>query len=238
MLIEDAPERALVEQPPVSGSASTACGSPSEPGHDHDARRLAARHAAPAADSRRSSVRSARRSWRRRCARSTARTTSQHPFHQLMYEGKLSPAAVPGLGGQPAGLSARGAAQGRGDPLQLPRSRGAARVDPADHRPRRHGAGHRRHRAVDPARRRARRAAGGDGGRAARAAGRAAHLRVVRHVLQDASRGRRPAPRRSPSCSRPRSTSSGSRRFPGTIRGSRPRRSTTSRAGWCRRRAT
>ena len=52
------------------------------------------------------------------------------------------------------------------------------------------------------------------------------------------SRGWRPSPRRSPSCSRPRSTSSGSRRSRCTIRGSRPRRSTTSRAGWSRRRAT
>ena len=74
---------------PVSRSAPTACGSPSD-AHDHHARRLAARHPPASSDSRRSSVRSARGSWRRRSGRFTARTTSQHPFHQLMYEGKLT----------------------------------------------------------------------------------------------------------------------------------------------------
>ena len=68
----------------------------------------------------------------------------------------------------------------------------------------------------------ARRAARGDGGRAPRAAGGAAHLRVVRHLLPDQAVESRRARRRSPSCSRPRSISSGSRRFRSTTRGSRP----------------
>ena len=83
------PSGALVEQPPVSGSASTACGSPSRSDHDHHARRLAARHAAPAADSRARAAARARRSWRRRCASFHGSYYVQHPFHQLMYEGKL-----------------------------------------------------------------------------------------------------------------------------------------------------
>ena len=42
------------------------------------------------------------------------------------------------LGREPLLLPEVHPAQGRGDPLELPRGRGPARVDPADHRPRRH----------------------------------------------------------------------------------------------------
>ena len=89
-----------------------------------------------------------------------------------MYAGRLTPAAIPGVGGEPAGIPAGGAAEGRGDPVELPRPRRPPRVDRTDHRSRRHRAGHRRHRALDPAGYRAGRAARGDGGRTPRAAGR------------------------------------------------------------------
>ena len=48
------------------------------------------------------------------------------PLSQADVRGEAHPAAVPGLGRQPAGVPAGGAAEGRRDPLQLPRSRRCA----------------------------------------------------------------------------------------------------------------
>ena len=114
----------------------------------------------------------------------------QHPFHRLMYEGKLTPR-------QFQGWAANRLAYQR----VVPRKDAAILMNCPDPEVRRvwieriidhdgTAPGHRRHRALDPARRRARRAPRGDGGRAPRAARRAAHLRVVRHVLPAEAVGR------------------------------------------------
>jgi pyrroloquinoline-quinone synthase len=63
-------------------------------------------------------------------------------------------------------------------------------------------------------------------------------LPAVRLICESYVTFSRRAHRRSPSCSPPRSISSASRPSRRTIPGSLPRRWTTSRAGWCRRRAT
>ena len=159
------------------------------PRHDRDARRLPARHASPATDPGARPPAHARRSWRRRCASFHGSYYVQHPFHQLMYAGTLTPRQFQGW------VANRLAYQ-----RVVPRKDAAILsncpdpdvrrewIEP-DHRPRRDRAGHGRHRALDPAWRGARRAARGDGGRAARAARGAAHLRVVRHVLQDQAVG-------------------------------------------------
>ena len=197
-----------------------------------------ARHAAPAADSRRSTGRSRPTSWRRRCGvqRLLLRRASVPPADA---RGPAHAAAVPGLGGEPAGVPARGAAEGRRDPLQLPRPRGAPRVD-------RSGS------SITTAPSRAPAASRCGSGSAWRSACRARRWRTsgtccrrVRlicesyvHVLQDQAVGGgvRLVADRAVRAQDPRS--SGSRRFPSTTPGSRPRRWTTSRAGWCRRRAT
>ena len=166
-----------------------------------------------------------------------ARYHNLHPFHLRMDAGELTPRGAPALGREPLLLPEVHPAQGRRDPVQLPRGRDPARVDPADPRPRRHGEG--------------------DGGieswlRLGEALGvdreemrvRAARPPGVRYAV-DAyvnfarrSRGSRRSRPRSPSSSaRPRSRS-GSRRSSATTRGSTPPGSSTSAPASCRRRAT
>ena len=65
----------------------------------------------------------------------------QHPFHLRMNEGQLQPRQIRGWAAEPLLLPGEHPAQGRGDPRQLPRPRGAPPLDPPDHRPRRHRAG-------------------------------------------------------------------------------------------------
>ena len=62
-----------------------------------------------------------------------------HPFHVRMDAGELTRDELQRWVANRFYYQRVHPAQGRGDPLQLPRGRGAPRVDPADHRPRRHG---------------------------------------------------------------------------------------------------
>ena len=163
----------------------------------------------------------------------------QHPFHQLMYEGKLSQRQFQGW------VANRLAYQ-----RVVPRKDAAILSNCPDPDVRREWIGRIiDHDGTEPGTGGielwirlgdcARRPARGDGGRAARAAGGAAHLRVVRHVLQDASRGRKRCASSLTELFAPKISSAADRGVPpSTIRGFRPRRSTTSRAGWCRPRAT
>ena len=100
------------------------------------------------------------------------------------------------LGRQPLLLPEVHPAEGRGDPVELPRGRGPARVDPAHHRPRRHGDGHGRHRVVAAARRGARRLARRAGVGAAGPARGALRGRRLRELRALASRGSRRSRRR------------------------------------------
>ena len=61
----------------------------------------------------------------------------EHPFHQLMHDGKLVAAADAGVGRESARVPARDSAQGRRDHLELSRARGASQVDSAHRRSRR-----------------------------------------------------------------------------------------------------
>ena len=154
---------------------------------------------------------------------------ASHPFHSLMHEGRLTPRQLQGWVAESARVSAGDSAEGRGDHFELSRFRRPARVAAADHRSRRDRTGHGRHRDVDQARRGARRATRRDGGRAARAAGRAVCLRSVRHVLQDEAVDRqRGVVADRALCAG--SDAAAHRRVSGALRGSAPRRSTTSRA--------
>ncbi len=69
-----------------------------------------------------------------------ARYHHLHPFHVRMNDGRADARGAAALGRQPLLLPAQHPDQGRGDPLELPRARGAPGVDPADPRPRRHRA--------------------------------------------------------------------------------------------------
>ena len=64
-----------------------------------------------------------------------------HPFHRRMDAGELTRDGAPALGHESLLLPEVHSAEGRGDHVELPRGRGPARVDPADHRPRRYSEG-------------------------------------------------------------------------------------------------
>ena len=114
------------------------------------------------------------------------------PLPRADGRGRADARRAPALGRQPLLLPGVHPDQGRGDPLQLPRGRGAPRVDPADHRPRRHGGRDGRDRVVAAPRRGARGDARGARLRAARAPGRALRRRRLRELRAPAAvdRGR------------------------------------------------
>ena len=105
-----------------------------------------------------------------------------HPFHVRMDAGELTREELQRWVANRFYYQRVHPAEGRGDPLQLPRDRGAPRVDHADHRPRRHAAGHGRDRVVAAARRGARRRARRARVRAARAPGGALRRRRLREL--------------------------------------------------------
>ena len=116
---------------------------------------------------------------------------ANHPFHTLMHEGRLTRRQLQGwvanrLAYQRA-IPRKDAALLSNCPDPDVRREWLQRI--VDHDGTEPGT--RRHRDVDQARRGARRAARGDGGRAARAAGRAVRHRSLRHVLQDEAVDRR-----------------------------------------------
>src|SRR5882762_5195150 len=104
----------------------------------------------------------------------------------------LQPADAPGravarraatVGGEPLLLSDQHSHQGRLDPLELPRARGAPAVDPADYRPRRPAGGGGRHRGVATFGRSDGRETRGSGGPAVSAARRALRRGCVCELL-------------------------------------------------------
>ena len=115
------------------------------------------------------------------------------PLPRADGRGRADARRAPALGRQPLLLPGVHPDQGRGDPLQLPRGRGAPRVDPADRRPRRHGGRDGRDRVVAAPRRGARGDARGARLRAARAPGRALRRRRLRELRAPAAvdQGRR-----------------------------------------------
>ena len=186
--------------------------------------------ARPAAHARRARGRAAR------VPRLVLHPASVPPAH---VRGPAHAPAVPGLGGEPARLPAGGAAEGRGDPLQLPRPRRAARVDPAHRRPRRHPAP-------------ARAASSSGSGWAWRSACRARRWRTSGTCCRPCASSARAYVTFCKSkpwvqaCASsltelfaPKIHQQRLEQFAAsTTRGSRRRRSTTSRAAWCRPRAT
>ena len=122
-----------------------------------------------------------------RAGRALSRPAPVPPAHG---RGRAHPRGAAALGREPLLLPEVHPAEGRGDPVELPRRRGPARVGPAHHRPRRHGRRDGRHRVVAAARRGARRLARGAGVRAAGAARGALRGRRLRELRAPEAVGR------------------------------------------------